>query len=149
MGYGKYGAGEAIPGGATLNFDVEVVEVTDKEPELPKTSPLQLRAVFDATKSGPGMGIALVVALAVCVGTLIEFHWKLSAAEMFQKNKADLATFFGIYYCCVFLLTSLLQYASAENERVWGRRSLRTSDMNRVDSPVSDSIRRYNNATES
>jgi len=31
MGYGDGGAGDDIPGGATLNFDVEVVDVSDKE----------------------------------------------------------------------------------------------------------------------
>ncbi|CAJ1939057.1 unnamed protein product [Cylindrotheca closterium] len=35
MGYGAQGAGDAIPGGATLNFDVEVVEISDKDPEQP------------------------------------------------------------------------------------------------------------------
>jgi len=33
MGYGAAGAGDAIPGGATLNFDVEVVDISDKEPD--------------------------------------------------------------------------------------------------------------------
>ncbi|KAL3937545.1 MAG: hypothetical protein SGBAC_007369 [Bacillariaceae sp.] len=35
MGYGAQGAGDAIPGGATLNFDVEVVDISDTEPEQP------------------------------------------------------------------------------------------------------------------
>ena len=35
MGYGVHGAGDAIPGGATLNFDVEVVDISDQEPEQP------------------------------------------------------------------------------------------------------------------
>ena len=35
MGYGAQGAGGAIPGGATLNFDVEVVDITDEAPEQP------------------------------------------------------------------------------------------------------------------
>ena len=35
MGYGEAGAGGVIPGGATLNFDVEVVEISDEEPEGP------------------------------------------------------------------------------------------------------------------
>merc|ERR1740127_405264 len=33
MGYGDDGAGDDIPGGATLNFDVEVVDVKDEVPE--------------------------------------------------------------------------------------------------------------------
>lgn len=34
-GYGEGGAGEDIPGGATLNFDVEVVGISDEGPEEP------------------------------------------------------------------------------------------------------------------
>jgi len=34
-GYGERGAGGDIPGGATLNFDVEVVDITDKAPPEP------------------------------------------------------------------------------------------------------------------
>lgn len=34
-GYGANGAGPDIPGGATLNFDVEVVDVTDDAPPAP------------------------------------------------------------------------------------------------------------------
>jgi len=34
MGYGEQGAGDDIPGGATLNFDVEVVDITD-DPDAP------------------------------------------------------------------------------------------------------------------
>jgi FKBP-type peptidyl-prolyl cis-trans isomerase len=29
MGYGAQGAGGVIPGGATLNFDVEVVDISE------------------------------------------------------------------------------------------------------------------------
>jgi len=32
MGYGEEGAGDDIPGGATLNFDVEVVDISDDAP---------------------------------------------------------------------------------------------------------------------
>merc|ERR1719203_388427 len=35
MGYGSSGAGDDIPGGATLNFDVEVVDISDEGPEEP------------------------------------------------------------------------------------------------------------------
>ena len=36
FGYGEVGAGDKIPGGATLNFDVEVVDITDP-PARPPT----------------------------------------------------------------------------------------------------------------
>lgn len=35
MGYGASGAGSKIPGGATLNFDVEVVDITEGPPPPP------------------------------------------------------------------------------------------------------------------
>jgi len=35
MGYGASGAGADIPGGATLKFDVEVVDISDKAPPGP------------------------------------------------------------------------------------------------------------------
>lgn len=35
MGYGEQGAGGDIPGGATLNFDVEVIEIMEGAPPPP------------------------------------------------------------------------------------------------------------------
>lgn len=35
MGYGDQGAGGAIPGGATLHFDVEVVSINEDAPPEP------------------------------------------------------------------------------------------------------------------
>jgi FK506-binding protein 14 len=35
MAYGEQGAGEDIPGGATLHFDIEVIDVTDEAPPGP------------------------------------------------------------------------------------------------------------------
>ena len=46
-GYGSSGAGGDIPGGATLNFDVEVVEISDKAPPGPNYF-----AMIDTDKSG-------------------------------------------------------------------------------------------------
>merc|ERR1712150_236033 len=34
FGYGAQGAGGAIPGGATLNFDIEVVNIKDRQPTV-------------------------------------------------------------------------------------------------------------------
>ena len=38
MGYGDRGAGSAIPGGATLNFDVEVVDINGGAPRPEPTA---------------------------------------------------------------------------------------------------------------
>ena len=46
-GYGASGAGGDIPGGATLNFDVEVVEISDKAPPGPNYF-----AMIDEDKNG-------------------------------------------------------------------------------------------------
>jgi FK506-binding protein 14 len=35
MGYGAAGAGDVIPGGATLKFDIEVVDIQDEAPPEP------------------------------------------------------------------------------------------------------------------
>lgn len=47
MGYGASGAGGDIPGGATLNFDVEVVDISDKSPPGPNYF-----AMIDTDKNG-------------------------------------------------------------------------------------------------
>lgn len=47
MGYGDRGAGGAIPGGATLNFDVEVVDIKEGPPKQPN-----LFEVIDVDESG-------------------------------------------------------------------------------------------------
>lgn len=47
MGYGASGAGADIPGGATLNFDVEVVAKSDGPPPPPNYF-----AMIDSNKDG-------------------------------------------------------------------------------------------------
>eukprot|EP00980_Cylindrotheca_fusiformis_P012175 scaffold2945_cov99-Cylindrotheca_fusiformis.AAC.4 len=47
MGYGEQGAGGVIPGGATLNFDVEVVDISDEAPPEPN-----LFEMLDTDKDG-------------------------------------------------------------------------------------------------
>jgi len=65
MGYGDSGAGDAIPGGATLNFDVEVVDLSSTPPPQPnlfkeidtdndkKLSKEEVDAFFQKTHGAP------------------------------------------------------------------------------------------------
>lgn len=50
MGYGARGAGADIPGGATLRFDVEVVDFSDKAPPAPPARNLFME--LDTDKDG-------------------------------------------------------------------------------------------------
>lgn len=52
--------------------------------------------------------IALIVALKTIVVLLLEYEWKLLAAEKLQTEQA-LATFFGEFYAALFLLTGVVQ----------------------------------------
>lgn len=47
LGYGDRGAGGDIPGGATLHFDVEVVDISNKGPPQPN-----IFADIDTNKDG-------------------------------------------------------------------------------------------------
>ncbi|MCA9119181.1 MAG: hypothetical protein H6822_22830 [Planctomycetaceae bacterium] len=54
-------------------------------------------------------GIGAVVLLGVIVATVVEFQWKASVAEHFNREEANLAEYFGYYYGVVYLLTGLMQ----------------------------------------
>jgi len=64
-------------------------------------------------RSPPLPLIAGLVCLAVLVSTLVEFQWKVAAAEEFAHDEARLTarltTYFGYFYAIVFLLTGATQ----------------------------------------
>lgn len=65
MGYGAQGAGDVIPGGATLNFDVEVVEISDKDPEQPNLF-LMLDEDGDGKLSKSEIEVSSTVDVCIC-----------------------------------------------------------------------------------
>ncbi|MCA9143841.1 MAG: hypothetical protein KDB05_13685 [Planctomycetales bacterium] len=54
-------------------------------------------------------GIACVVMAGVVVGTLVEFQWKSSVADLLDRDEAKLAEYFGFFYGFVYLATGTLQ----------------------------------------
>jgi ATP/ADP translocase len=63
----------------------------------------------DSKVSPPLLLIAALVCLTVLVSTLIEFQWKVAAAEELARDKARLTTYFGYFYAVVFMLTGTAQ----------------------------------------
>ena len=61
----------------------------------------------------PLLLIAGLAALTVLVSTLVEFQWKVGAAEELARDKARLTTYFGYFYAIVFLLTGASQLGQA------------------------------------
>lgn len=79
---------------APLEFGGKTPELDD--PLGPKRSP-------------PLAIIAGLVCLAVLVSTLVEFQWKVAAAEELARDETRLTTYFGYFYAIVFLLTGATQ----------------------------------------
>jgi len=59
--------------------------------------------------SPPLLLIAGLVCLTVVVSTLVEFQWKVAAADELARDEARLTTYFGYFYAVVFLLTGAAQ----------------------------------------
>jgi ATP/ADP translocase len=53
--------------------------------------------------------IAILVAITVLVGTLIEFQWKTSVAVSFATNEDQMTRYFGFFHAAVNLVTGLIQ----------------------------------------
>ena len=62
-----------------------------------------------AVRSPYACGVALLVAITVIVGTLIEFQWKSSVGISFATNEDEMTSFFGIFQAVVNLATGLIQ----------------------------------------
>ena len=86
---------------------------------LPRATEPSTNAESPAQDAGPKaaenrkshfvLGIAAVMLLSVLVATLIEYQWKVTAAEELLRDEGRLARFFGFFYGGVYLLTGVLQ----------------------------------------
>jgi len=73
------------------------------------TEPRGMDEPANGVLSPPLMLIAGLVCLTVVVSTLVEFQWKVAAAEELARDEARLTTYFGYFYAIVFLLTGAAQ----------------------------------------
>ncbi len=87
---------EADAGSATISFEAYA--------PLDSTSGLAT-----AARSPYVRGIALLVAITVMAGTLIEFQWKSSVAASFAAKEDEMTSFFGFFHAVVNLLTGSIQ----------------------------------------
>jgi ATP/ADP translocase len=69
----------------------------------------ELVAPANGSVGPPAKLIAGLVCLTVVVSTLVEFQWKVAAAEELARDEARLTTYFGYFYAVVFLLTGASQ----------------------------------------
>lgn len=68
----------------------------------------------DAATFSFGTSILAVVVCKTVVLTLIDFEWKVFAAEHYAANEAQLASYFGIFYACSDALTLTIQLTIAK-----------------------------------
>ena len=62
-----------------------------------------------AARSPYVRSIAILVAITVMVGTLIEFQWKSSVADSFAAKEDQMTRFFGLFHAAVDLVTGSMQ----------------------------------------
>ncbi|MCR9296223.1 MAG: hypothetical protein NXI32_26220 [bacterium] len=53
--------------------------------------------------------IALTVTFCILATTFVEYQWKVTAAEVLDRDSGQLARYFGIFYAVVYLLTGMMQ----------------------------------------
>ena len=63
----------------------------------------------DALRSKYVVSIAGVVTVSVLAATMVEYQWKVTAANELQRDEETLARYFGFFYGTVYLITGLLQ----------------------------------------
>ena len=68
------------------------------------------------------LGIASMVAVGVVAATLVEFQWKVTAANELHRDESSLGRYFAFYYGGVYLLTGTLQFFATG--AVLGRRGI-------------------------
>ena len=76
---------------------------------IPPEQPRDAHGLRDALRSRLVTSIAVLVVLAVVVTTLVEYQWKASAAQFFERSEVDLTQYFGYFYACVYLVTWIMQ----------------------------------------
>ncbi len=54
--------------------------------------------------------LAAMVAVCVCASTFVEYQWKVTAAEEFERDEHALARYFGSFYGYIYLVTGGLQF---------------------------------------
>ena len=54
--------------------------------------------------------LAAMVAVCVCASTFVEYQWKVTAADAFERDELALAKYFGNFYGYIYLVTGALQF---------------------------------------
>ena len=69
-------------------------------------------AMMSVLRSSHVRGVSLVVLLAVMAVTIVDFEWKIAAADYFARDELSLTKYFGGVYACVALSTGLVQFVA-------------------------------------
>ena len=68
--------------------------------------------MMSVLRSSHVRGVSLVVLLAVMAVTIVDFEWKIAAADYFARDELSLTKYFGGVYACVALSTGLVQFVA-------------------------------------
>lgn len=78
--------------------------------QIDRPAPVALTSgLATAGRSSYVRGIAVLVAITVMVGTLIEFQWKSSVAAAYATKEEQITVYFGLYHAVVNLVTISIQ----------------------------------------